>query len=96
MAGPIPNGFTESWYVTISQEVQALKTLTEVQGREIGELKAALEKNTDRLTSHGNRLAMVASIGIVASLLIPTIPDILELHRDTRQTVTTTQTILAA
>lgn len=102
MSGPVPNGFTESWYVRIERELQEVKTLVQTTGchredvatlkaetadlqEDVKELKGELAQVSERQQEHGNRLAMIATVGIIASLLIPILGEIAVTHLESRQ-----------
>ena len=103
MSGPVPNGFTESWYVRVERELQEVKTLVQTTGchredvatlkaetkalqGDMGELKEEMDRISERQREHGNRLAMIATVGIIASLLIPVLGEIAVTHVESRST----------
>ena len=66
------------------EDVARLKSETEGLQADVGELKTALEKVSDRQRDHGNRLAMIATVGIIASLLIPVLGEVAISHVESR------------
>lgn len=66
------------------EDVATLKAETAALQADVAELKESLEKVSDRQREHGNRLAMVAAVGIVASLLIPVMGEIAVSHLESR------------
>lgn len=82
-----PNGFSESWYVKTQRELGELHTQVTNQQTVLQKIQDGQDRMEQRLDAHGARLAQVAMGAVVAALLIPIIPDMIMLFRDSQQSV---------
>lgn len=71
MGGPVPNGFTDSWYLTTERRLERLQAQTESQAAELVAIHRTLDRIQERMVMFGNRLAQVAIVAVIAALAIP-------------------------
>ena len=85
--------FDESWYAKTQRELGELSSHQAQQQKQLDGITGILQRMERRLDNHGNRLAQLAAWGIAAALVIPMIPDVLVLFRDSKGTGTSSTDI---
>ena len=75
MPSDIPNGFTDSWYVKTQRDITALQVKVAHLDDGLKGIAETLNRIDRRQNEQARFMAQVAVIGIVAALLIPTVPE---------------------